>query len=78
MPMGMMMPAGNAIGSVLPRDGRALDNPANAGGGIPPEVKQDIMGLLAAIQRDPDNAMQYIQIAKERYGVDLQQIAQGM
>jgi hypothetical protein len=74
----MIMPAGNSIDTMLPRGGSPARQPSVGGDNVPPQVKQEIMELIAAIQRDPENAMQYMQLAKERYGIDLQQIAQGM
>lgn len=77
---GAMMPAGNAISTMLPQRGGMPQGgmPQGGGqGGVPPEVQQGIMEILAAIQRDPENAAMYIDMARQRYGIDLQEIAAG-
>lgn len=69
---GAMMPAANTINTMLPQ-----------GGGMPMNMQQGqqdqgLQEIIAAIQRDPENAQTYIELARQRFGVDLNEMMVGM
>ena len=80
--LGAMVGAANAAPTML---GSARGGPPQGAGAalglpnveqMPPEAQQGLAEIVAMITRDPGNAQQYIQMAQERYGVDLTPLLQ--
>lgn len=75
--LGAMVGAANAAPTMLGSPGGGPPRGAGAAIGLPnveqmpPEAQQGLAEIVAMISRDPANAMQYIELARERFGVDL-------